>query len=118
MAEHVTPNPYSPYATADPRYRHLFAAPVFFPAPAPGVLALAGCGHLAVVPDEPMRDAQGQAELPDGLCPKCVASMREDSIVEQAPVMADCSECDSSTYHDGLCALCRAEKHETWSGRA
>ena len=34
----ITPNPRSPYATATPDVRHIFAVPVFFPAPKPGGL--------------------------------------------------------------------------------
>lgn len=28
--------------------------------------------------------------------------------------LTECSECDSLTHHDGLCALCRQKKHEAW----
>lgn len=111
----VTPNPYSPYADADPQYRHIFPSPIFFPDPIPGGLALAGCERMAVVPTEPLQDAQaGDGILPDGLCPACLAAMRGEELPEDARRVASCRDCGCSTDHDGLCAVCRQEAHEAW----
>ncbi|MEV7389589.1 hypothetical protein [Streptomyces sp. NPDC091215] len=107
----LTPNPTSPYATANPQFRHLFAVPVFFPAPTPGALLPTACEAMAVVGDE-VTETQPGAELPDGLCPLCVAVMNGG----QAPARqaSECGECGTGTWHGALCALCRQEKHEAW----
>jgi hypothetical protein len=107
----VPPNPYSPYADADPNYRHLFHSPVFFNDPAPGVLAPTVCERLAVVPELLIVTGLGR-ELPDGLCPACVTVMQGGD--EPRHPVSDCRECESVTGHDGLCALCRQDKHEAW----
>ncbi|WP_128378512.1 hypothetical protein [Streptomyces cavernae] len=109
----VTPNPPSPYADADHRYRHLF--PVLWPEllgdPEAGLL-LTGCGRLAVVPDEPLDDVRNHDLLPDGLCPICVAVMN-GSAPPLYPIGA-CRQCEARTAHNGLCAECRIEQHEAW----
>ncbi|GAA4209201.1 hypothetical protein GCM10022252_75370 [Streptosporangium oxazolinicum] len=110
-AQAVTPNAYSPYATADPTQRHVFAS--FFGAdPLPNVLALAGCEEFAVVPSEPLTDTD-----PDnphaGLCLDCVAAMRGKLRRAEGKV-TDCRFCNMGTTHDGLCALCRQEAHDEW----
>lgn len=111
----VTPNPYSPYADADPQYRHLFPTITIFGDPIPGGLALAGCERMAVVPVEPLQDANaGDGTLPDGLCPACLAAMRGQELPDDAQQVTNCRDCDSRTDHDGLCAVCRQEAHEDW----
>lgn len=111
----IAPNPHSPYADADPNYRHIFAAFTFFGDPHPGGLVPTACERLAVVPEEPLRDANaGDGTLPDGLCPACLAAMRGEELPEDIRPVTDCRECESRTEHDGLCALCRQEKHEAW----
>lgn len=107
----IEPNPPSPFADADPQYRHIFPSPVFFPPPRPGVLALAGCDRMAVVPSESLRDAAA-GELPDGLCPGCLAAMRGEELPADARPVTDCRECGSRTDHDGLCVMCRMDGHE------
>lgn len=109
----IAPNPHSPYADADPNSRHLFPSYAFFGAPTPGGLATTGCERLAVVPEEPLKDA-ADGILPDGLCPACLAAMRGEELPEDVRPVTDCRSCDSSTYHDGLCAMCRMEAHEAW----
>lgn len=109
----LAPNPHSPYADADPNYRHIFATIVFFGDPAPGGLVPTACERLAVVPEEPLRDAnEGDGVLPEGLCPVCVAVMQGGD--EPRHPVTDCRECEAVTNHAGLCALCRQEKHEAW----
>jgi hypothetical protein len=108
---HAEPNPYSPFADADPKLRHIFPVPIFFPEPRPGVLQPTGCDRMAVVSPVPV---EVPADLPDGLCPLCVAVMRgeEPTLVER--LVEECRECGTLTSHDGLCALCRQEMHEQW----
>ncbi|GGV46112.1 hypothetical protein [Streptomyces spectabilis] len=108
----LDPNPRSPHADADPQYRHLFPAPLFFPAPQPGALALTGCMALAVVPDGPLSETSPDGELPEGLCPDCVAVMRGGE--PPARPVTTCRVCSERTRHGGLCALCRQDAHETW----
>ncbi len=110
----IEPNPTSPFADADPSVRHIFPSPIFFPSPQPGVLAVAGCERMAVVPSEPMRDAAA-GDLPEGLCPGCLAAMRGEELPADVRPVADCRECGSLTDHDGLCAVCRQEAHEEWA---
>lgn len=108
----VEPNPYSPYATADPAQRHLF--PTLFGPPASGILIPAGCHRLAVVPDHPTELDPDTTELPDGLCPGCVDSLRGlPATTAPRPVTA-CRTCGQDTHHNQLCALCRAEAHDLW----
>ncbi|WP_225825647.1 hypothetical protein [Streptomyces naphthomycinicus] len=109
----VDPNPHSPYADADPNYRHIFATIAFFGDPAPGRLVPTACERLAVVPEEALRDTHaGDGTLPDGLCPICVAVMQGGD--ELRHPVTGCRECEAVTDHDGLCALCRQEKHDAW----
>ncbi|MFB6934550.1 hypothetical protein [Streptomyces chartreusis] len=108
----LAPNPHSPYADADPTKRHIFAAFAFFGDPTPGGLVPTACERLAVVPEEPLTGTSPDAELPDGLCPLCVAVMQGGD--EPRHPVTDCRECEAVTDHDGLCALCRQEKHDAW----
>lgn len=110
----IEPNPYSPYATADAQWRHIFPALDVFGPPRPGALTVAGCERLAVVPNEPLRADAGHPELPDGLCPMCVAAMRGEDLPEDARPESQCRECTGWTHHDALCALCRMQAHEEW----
>ena len=105
------PNPYSPYATADPGLRHLF--PTLFGPPAPGALQPTGCYALAVVGDQPIELDPTADQLPDGLCTECVAHMRGHDAPETRP-FTNCRGCGADTRHNSLCALCRAEAHELW----
>ncbi|MER5213672.1 hypothetical protein ABT063_24650 [Streptomyces sp. NPDC002838] len=107
----VAPNPVSPYADADPQYRHIFPSPIFFPAPNPGVLALTACEGMAVVPEALIQTEPGAA-LPDGLCPACVTVMQGGEPPKRPT--SECGECGTATWHGALCALCRQEKHEAW----
>ncbi|MEV0443489.1 hypothetical protein AB0I84_13115 [Streptomyces spectabilis] len=112
--QHMTrldPNPGSPHADADPQYRHLLPTPLFFPAPPPGALALTGCMALAVVPED-LTETSPDGELPEGLCPACVAVMRGGE--PPARPVTSCRSCSKRTRHDGLCALCRQDAHEQW----
>lgn len=112
MSTRIAPNPYSPYADANPSLRHLFTSLLFFPHPAPGVLAPAACGGMAVVPADRL-NLTPESDLPDGLCPACVAEMRGEHTPLSIPP-AECRECESDTRHADLCALCRQEKHDVW----
>lgn len=108
----AAPNAYSPYADADPRYRHLFAVPALLPNPLrPGSLGPTGCDRLAVVPEDPQEAPQS---LPDGLCPLCAASYRNGAPLGDSRPLWACRECGLTTRHDGLCAVCRTEAHDTW----
>ncbi|MFG2699550.1 hypothetical protein [Streptomyces sp. NPDC048386] len=107
----VQPNPYSPYATADPRVRHLF--PTLFGPPEAGALLPTGCRDLAVVPDEPQEIVPPAEQLPAGVCPGCAAALRGLVVFDSRPVAA-CRNCDGETRHNQLCAVCRADAHELW----
>ncbi|WKD36542.1 hypothetical protein [Streptomyces xanthophaeus] len=107
----LAPNPSSPFATADPNTRHLIATVPLFGQPRPGALVLVGCDHLAVVPTEPLTEADGT--LPDGLCPACVAAMNGEAESQEQPA-GECRDCGLTTRHDGLCVLCRMEAHDEW----
>lgn len=116
--DRVPPNPASPYADANPDFRHL--VPEFFGCtPDPGVLALVACGRMAVVPAEPLTDvhdlltAGREAELPPGMCADCVGAAT-GTAAELPPVPGTCRECDSPSSHGDLCALCRQDAHEKW----
>jgi hypothetical protein len=114
MPDTIAPNPPSPFADADPEFRHLIPAlPSIFGLPQPGVLATTGCGYLAVVPDEPMRNAN-HVLLPAGLCPTCLAVMRGEKAPADSRPVIDCRTCGSATRHDTACALCRMEFHSRW----
>lgn len=108
----VTPNPASPYADADPAFRHMF--PSLFGPPLPGHLAFAGCDRLAVVPPEMTETGPTARTLPDGLCPACLAAMRGQEPPEDIRPVANCRACDATTDHDGLCAMCRMDAHDQW----
>lgn len=107
----IAPNPHSPYADADPQWRHIFPSPVFFPQAAPGVLALTACEGMAVVP-ETLIETEPGVPLPDGLCPACVTVMNGGKPPKRPS--SECKECDAATWHGELCALCRQAKHEAW----
>lgn len=113
----LTPNPHSPYADADPAYRHLLPA-LFGIAPKAGVLAVAACGGMAVAP-ETLGDATDAlvasrlSDLPEGLCPTCVA-VANGQQNEPRPASQDCSLCDGTSSHGSLCALCRQDLHDEW----
>ncbi|MBA4865956.1 hypothetical protein H1V43_32350 [Streptomyces sp. PSKA54] len=110
----IAPNPHSPYADADPTKRHIFASPIFFGLPDPGVLAPTACERLAVVPEEPLRDALTEdGALPDGLCRACVAVMQGAGRPAR-PETTQCGECGNATWHSGMCAVCRQQKHDEW----
>jgi hypothetical protein len=109
----IAPNPYSPYADADPNYRHVFAFFAFFGDPAPGGLVPAACDAMAVVPEADLTETRpGADDLPDGLCPACVAVLNGGEPPKRPTT--DCRECEAKTGHDGLCAVCRQEAHEKW----
>ena len=107
----LTPNPHSPYATANPQYAHIFAVPAFLPTPESGGLLPTACEAMAVV-GEDVTETRPGAELPDGLCPSCAAVMNGGE--PPARPSSGCRECDAVTHHGELCALCRQEKHDEW----
>ncbi|MCX5601579.1 hypothetical protein OOK29_25855 [Streptomyces phaeochromogenes] len=109
----VAPNDYSPFADADPRYRHVFPTPVFFPDPIPGGLALAACLQLSVVPDESLQILDLDAP-PIGLCSDCVDWIRTGTDRPSDKPYIECVGCETPTQHDGLCAVCRIEGHDRW----
>jgi hypothetical protein len=115
----LIPNPFSPYADADPAFRHL--VPSFFGiAPPPGVLAPAACCGMTVVPDEPLSDAtdalkEGRLDdLPEGLCPVCVAVASGQQPHPRPEQVVECRDCGGESGHGDLCALCRQGAHDEW----
>lgn len=112
--ETVEPNPYSPFATADPNYRHIIPSPIFFPAAKPGVLVLTGCNELAVVPEELSDVNDSNGILQDGLCPACVSAMNSGEEPAYTGSETSCGVCQSPTHRDGLCVLCRQSQHDEW----
>ncbi|MEU1827164.1 hypothetical protein ABZ502_32650 [Streptomyces abikoensis] len=108
----VTPNPQSPFADADSRYRHILPAPAALGAPHPGALLPTACDRLAVVPEEPLRLAD-DGELPAGICPAWLASLHGEELPADVRPISTCS-CGENTDHDGLCAECRHDRHEAW----
>lgn len=110
MGQKLEPNPYSPYADADPEYRHL--VPEFLGiCPQPGVLAIVACGGLAVVP-ETLTELPPGPSAPPGLCPACLTAAHGG--LGRSGTPGRCSECGDATGHGKLCALCRQEKHDAW----
>lgn len=110
----IAPNPLSPYADADPAYRHMVAVllPGLCGDPAAGALLPTACERLAVVPDEPLTDPEECDTLPDGLCPECVRVVGGGK-PPTYPV-TNCRDCGCFTDHDGLCSGCRRDRHEEW----
>ncbi|MGW0486189.1 hypothetical protein [Nonomuraea sp. NPDC003214] len=107
----LRPNPYSPYATATLSGRHVF--PSFLGAsPLPGVLGLAHCERMAVVPAEPLSGLDLDQPQP-GLCQACVnAAIGLAAPARQEP--QDCQECGSVGSQGRWCALCRQDLHDHW----
>lgn len=114
----IEPNPYSPYANADPKYRHLLPS-LFGIGPKPGVLALTACERMAVAPGEPLQDATDAiaggdvANLPAGLCTPCVMVATGRFTADRVQP-ARCEECGGDSSQGDLCALCRQELHDAW----
>lgn len=109
----VLPNPYSPYADADPLYRHTFlsvAGPLG--TPKPGGLVPTDCERLAVVPAAPLQIAEDLQQLPEGLCPTCISVAHGDLPLSYPA--GKCQRCESLTHHNRLCAVCRQEQHANW----
>ncbi|GAA2731011.1 hypothetical protein [Actinocorallia aurantiaca] len=118
---HLPPNPHSPYATADPAYRHLIPG-LFGVPPVPGTLCRTACGSMAVAPSDLARDVAAaleelslgrSAELPEGLCPACVTVATTGSRPARAE-LSRCGGCGGNTGHGDLCARCRQERHDEW----
>ncbi|MEH0657575.1 hypothetical protein QA860_07465 [Streptomyces stelliscabiei] len=109
--ETVPPNPYSPYATASSAERHFFRT--LGGPPTPGALTHTACDRLAVVPEETTEIDPTAEQLPEGLCPTCVARMR-GLYVTVTKVETDCLNCGRPDIQNGLCAVCRAEAHQLW----
>jgi len=112
MGTRIAPNPHSPYATADPQYRHTILAFVFCD-PTPGALALTGCDNLSVVPTEPLT-LTNLDDAPEGLCPTCVAAVQGQQPDTSARESGPCRDCEEDTSRDGLCVLCRQDLHDAW----
>jgi hypothetical protein len=118
MSEPLTPNSYSPYADADPNYRHLIPS-LFGIDPIPGKLTVAACGGMVVVRDGAFDDATetldaGRTEdLPPGMCPICIA-VASGQQHEPPGQRGTCSRCDGGSSHGDMCALCRQELHDAW----
>ncbi|MFD9948805.1 hypothetical protein ACFWYW_46860 [Nonomuraea sp. NPDC059023] len=116
MADTISPNPYSPYATAEAGLRH--SIPSFLGLlPDPGVLCLATCERMTVAPDEGVnRDVLNDiaaGTLPDGMCPACIAVATGQA--EPDRIARDrCTECGGASSQGQWCALCRQELHEAW----
>ncbi|MFD5899118.1 hypothetical protein [Streptomyces sp. NPDC060366] len=108
----VTPNPPSPYADADPTLRHMFPSP--FGPPLPGHLAPTGCNRLAVVPPETSITTAVNVPRAAGFCPGCIADLFGQEPPEDIRPVANCRDCDATTDHDGLCAMCRMDAHDEW----
>ncbi|ROO82634.1 hypothetical protein EDD29_0115 [Actinocorallia herbida] len=114
----LSPNPPSPYATANPEFRHLI--PSFLGVSAvPGMLAFTTCDRMAVVPDSEPGDATdiliaGQlADLPEGLCPDCIAVATGQAVTGTTRMTGECSECRGGPQ-GVLCSLCRQSLHSEW----
>lgn len=104
----IDPNPFSPFATADPAARHIFPGP---PPLRPGALLIAICNELAVVPDV-LSDA-ATTPLPDNICGLCLGVV--DGLVLATPEYSEeCTGCGGSTVYGGLCAACRQRAHDEW----
>lgn len=108
----VPPNPYSPYATANPAERHLFRTIVG--PPSAGALLHTCCDGLAVVPEDVIELDPAAEQLPDGVCATCVAVFR-GLTVPIAKVETACVECGTITILNHLCALCRSQAHLLWA---
>jgi hypothetical protein len=110
----VSPNPYSPYATATLADRHLL--PSFFGAyPLPGKLAIAACEGMTVAPGEQPRELDLGNPQP-GLCRVCVDAVTGvKDPARQGPHV--CQECGETGSQGRWCALCRQELHDEWWAR-
>jgi hypothetical protein len=110
VTDRIAPNPYSPYADADPSYRHVVPS-LFGMDPPAGRLVPGACGRMVVTPSEPLQESDG-TELPEGMCPACM------TVVQGGPELpierGTCRECGGDSSHGDLCALCRQELHEAW----
>lgn len=119
MTERVSPNPYSPYANADPTVRHLVPS-LFGCDPRPGGLVTAACGPMVVVREGPLGDAtdalaEGRLDdLPDGLCRSCVLAATSWGGIERPTVTQQCAECGGQSSQGEWCALCRQDLHDEW----
>ncbi|MGW6913736.1 hypothetical protein ACWGB8_07940 [Kitasatospora sp. NPDC054939] len=111
----IAPNPPSPYATADPTFRHIIPTPIFLPDPEPGTLTFTACDELAVVP-EALTQTSAVGELPEGICPACAASMAGGRESTPRPASV-CTACGSRTRFTGLCAVCRVDRHSQTCGQ-
>jgi hypothetical protein len=112
----IAPNPFSPYANADPDLRHAF--PSFFGAlPNPGVLTVTGCRRMAVVPESTPRDVLDEiaaGRLPQGMCPVCMKAATEGEQGISSLPAQKCQECEGGSSQGAQCALCRQELHDIW----
>lgn len=107
----VDPNPYSPYATADPNARHVLD--ILLPVGVKtGRLSLTACGNLAVVPEE-LTSLKETDTIPKGMCKPCLEVAVNGQEVEMRE-MTPCIECQTMTEHGGICAVCRMEGHDNW----
>ncbi|GCD94056.1 hypothetical protein [Embleya hyalina] len=111
MTDRIAPNPPSPYATADPEYRHMVYEFLGI-SPADGCLTPTLCDELAVVPDEPLRYSDETRVLPDGMCPRCAAVARGNGIGPDTRPRTECTQCGHTTPYGQLCALCRQDAHD------
>lgn len=114
----ISPNPHSPYATADPNTRHLIPS-LLGALPKPGKLALTACDRMAVVPTEPLDDAtdalrQGRHDqLPAGLCADCIGAASGELTPTPLPATT-CEDCGNRSTQGQYCTHCRLDLHEDW----
>lgn len=113
MTDPAKPNPYSPFACAEPTVRHAFPVYPFFGGPEAGVLAMTLCERTAIVPGDTQEYPVG-AEMPAGTCPGCAAVLREQEPPEDTRTPEQCKTCESRGPN-GMCLMCRMDAHDRWA---
>jgi hypothetical protein len=114
MTETLTPNPYSPYATAQPGVRHIFtSSPFLLGERVPWVLGTTACRNLAVVLDEPVLPFD-KASSPPGICPTCLAAVRGQMVISAGEELTRCDLCRAKTRQGQWCSPCRESLHRAW----
>lgn len=106
----LTPNPYSPYADADPAYLHTFPGET----PPPRNLTLTNCQFLAVVPEGPPLVITPDDPRPDGVCPECLPAAASTAGDDWPGNLHQCRECHHWSRHRVMCGACRQNLHVAW----